>query len=146
MMRKPNIRILDIALLVIFLVSVAALFMAHEDPFTRRVVCAHINLCLTIPNVKAWEKIVYDLANGSLTSLIFYALVVRLPDWQRRQRLKRSLERHYNKFRNDCIQTMLMVSDGSYDAKLPDMLMEQDRFGEYFNQKVGPDLCRWDEF
>jgi hypothetical protein len=55
-----------------------------------------------MPNAKAWYKIIYDLAVGSLITVFFYLLVVRLPDYQRRQRLKRSLERHYKAFREDC--------------------------------------------
>jgi len=79
--------------------SVAALFLANEDPFAREAVCAYW-LCPVIANAKAWYKI-YDLAVGSVTSLLFYLLVVRLPDYQRRQRLKRSLERRYKDFRED---------------------------------------------
>ena len=94
---KTNARLLDLTLVLIGLLSAAALFLAHEDPFVKKVVCAYVRLCPVIPNAKAWRRIVYDLAIGSLTSLIFYALVVRLPDYQRRQRFKKSLTRHYSK-------------------------------------------------
>jgi hypothetical protein len=71
-----------------------------------------------IPIAKAWRKIVCDLAISSLTSLIFYTWVVRLPDYQRRQRFKKSLKRHYKKFREDYIRVMLMAAYGTYDAAL----------------------------
>ena len=127
----------DIALITIFVLSVAALFLAHEDPFAREVVCAHTGFCPVMPNAKAWSKIFYDLAVGALTTLLFYLLVVRLPDYQRRKRLKRSLERHYKAFREDCIQIMLLVADGGYTADVPEALMEQDKFRDYFNEKGG---------
>jgi hypothetical protein len=133
---KTNARLLDLTLVLIALLSAAALFLAHEDPFARKVVCTYVRLCPVIPNAKACRKIVYDLAIGSLTSLIFYALVVRLPDYQRRQRFKKSLKRHYREFREDCILVMLMAADGTYDAALPDALMEQDKFRDYFQEKV----------
>ena len=110
-------RALDIGLLAIFILSVAAIFLAHEDPFAREAVCAHIRFCPHVP--KAWHKIIYDLAVGALVSLFFYWLVVRLPDYQRRQRLKRGLEKQYRSFRLDCIKIMMMAADGSYLGREP---------------------------
>jgi hypothetical protein len=136
----------DLVLIVIFVLSVVALFLAHENPFARNVVCARTELCPHISNAKAWEKIVYDLAVGALITLLFYLLVVRLPDYERRQRLKKSLERHYYSFRKDCIQIMLLVADGTYAGDVPETLMAQDRFRNYFKEKVGPDRDRWDVF
>jgi hypothetical protein len=137
-------RLLDKALIAIFVLSVATLFLAHEDPFARDALCAYTGFCM--PNAKAWNKIFYDLAVGALVTLVFYLLVVRLPDYQRRQRLKRSLERHYKAFREDCIESMLLVADGSCSADVPETLIEQDKFRDYFTEKVAPDRERWDEF
>src|ERR1022692_755548 len=105
-------RPLDWVLSVIFVLSTLALLLAHEDPFVRDAVCTRIGFCPVIANAKAWNKISYDLASGALVSLIFYGLVVRLPDYQKRRRVKKSLTHHYRNFREDCIAIMLMVSDG----------------------------------
>jgi hypothetical protein len=139
-------RLLNIALVAIFVLSVAALFLAHEDPFARDALCAYTGFCPVVPNAKAWNKIIYDLAVGALVTLVFYLLVVWLPDYQRRQRLKRSLERHYRGFRKDGIEIMLGVADGGYSADVPETLIEQDKFRDYFSEKVTPDRVRWDEF
>jgi hypothetical protein len=48
----------------IFILSVAALFLAHEDPFVREALCTRIAFCPVISNAKAWNKIFYDLAAG----------------------------------------------------------------------------------
>ena len=37
---------------------------------------------------------------------------------------------------------MLMAADGTYDAALPDALMERDKFRDYFKEKVAPDRDR----
>jgi hypothetical protein len=137
-------RALDIGLLAIFILSVAAIFLAHEDPFAREALCAHIRFCPHVP--KAWHKIIYDLAVGALVSLFFYWLVVRLPDYQRRQRLKRGLEKQYRSFRLDCIKIMMMAADGSYLAGVPETLLEQDKFRAYFKVYVTQDKERWHEF
>src|SRR5260370_28350194 len=104
--------LLDGVLWAIFLASVAALFLAHEDPFARDALCSQIRFCPVIANAKAWNKILYDLAVGALVSLLFCLLVVRLPDYQKRLRIKRNLAKQYENFREDCIEIMLIVSDG----------------------------------
>ena len=94
-----------------------------------------------MPHAKALYKILCDFAVGFLISVFFYLLVVHLPDYQRRQRLKRSFERHYKVFREDCIQIMLLVIDDPRGAPETEMLMEQHQFGNYFKEKGDEGLC-----
>jgi hypothetical protein len=130
----------------ILVLSVASLFLAHEDNFARRAVCVHTGICPLIPNARAWNKIFYDLAVGALVALFFYLLVVQLPDSLRRRRLKRNLRRHYRVFRKDCIQIMLLVADGAYSKGVPEALLEPDNFRAYFEENVVPDHDRWHDF
>jgi hypothetical protein len=88
--------LLDGVLWAVCVASVAALFLAHEDPFVRDAFCSQIKICAAITSAKAWNKILYDLAAGTLVSLLLYVLVVRIPDYQKRQRIKRSLTRVYS--------------------------------------------------
>ena len=77
---------------------IAALFLAHEDPFGRNALCAGTGFRPTAIHAKAWNKILYDLGVGALISLSFYWLVVRLPDYQRRQRIKKSSSKSLQEF------------------------------------------------
>jgi hypothetical protein len=137
---------LDIALIVIAVVSAAALFLAHEDPFVRDAVCAKIKFCPTITNAKAWNKIFYDLAAGALVSLIFYVLIVRVPDYQRRRRYKKSFAHQYQNFREDCIGLMLGVADRTYEWGKQRDLLDQKKFRAYFDEWVTSDQTRWHRF
>lgn len=137
---------LDIALIVIAVVSTAALFLAHEDPFVRDAVCAKIKFCPTITNAKAWNKIFYDLAAGALVSLIFYVLIVRVPDYQRRRRYKKSFAHQYQNFREDCIGLMLGVADRTYEWGKQRDLLDQKKFRAYFDEWVTSDQTRWHRF
>jgi hypothetical protein len=143
---KSYKHLLDGVLWAIFVASVAALFLAHEDPFVRDVFCSHIKFCPAITNAKAWNKILYDLAVGTLVSLLLYVLVVRIPDYQKRQRIKRNLTKQYENFREDCIAIMLMVSDGTFDWGFHRELTDQAKFKEYFKRPVGNGQDRWDAF
>jgi hypothetical protein len=103
-------------------------------------------LALILVAQEPWLKVLYDVAVGSLISLIFYVLVVRLPDYQRLKRIKRSFATQYNSFKKDCIRDILSVSDGTFTSDLIDRLMEQSQFSEYFKQNVSSSQDRWDAF
>jgi hypothetical protein len=140
-LRRP----IDLALIAIFFLSVAAILLGHEDEFARDALCSSVS-CPSLPHAHAWQKIFYDLGVGSLISLIFYGLVVHLPEHQKRQRIKRSFEKHYRNFKEDCIAIMLMVADGTFEWGFHQTLVDQKKFKEYFHEKVSPSQDRWDAF
>lgn len=78
-LRKP----LDQILVAIGVVSLASMFFAHENTFARDWWCG-LAPCATLPNAAPGYKILYDLAVGTFVTLIFYFLVVRLPDYRKR--------------------------------------------------------------
>jgi hypothetical protein len=137
-------RLLDVLLAIIAIVCLAVVLLSYENPFFRILVCTHTGFCSTF--AKAWYKLLYDLGIGALVSLAFYYLVVRLPDYRRRQRLKRGLELHYRAFRLDCIKIMLAVADHGYSGGQPEALLDPEKFREYFKQRVAPGKERWHEF
>jgi hypothetical protein len=135
-----------VLLAIVAIVSATAVLLSHEDPFVRIVACNHTGFCSTFAHAKAWYKVIYDLGIGALVSLAFYFLVVRLPEYQRRQRLKRSLELHYRAFRLNCIEIMLAVADSRVPGGQAETLLDPAEFKKYFKQKVTPDKERWHEF
>jgi len=136
----------DLLLAATFVLSVMTILLANEDSFFRATLCERTGFCPSIAHAKAWEKIAYDLAVAYLVSLLFYALVVRLPEYERRQRFKKSLERHYQSFREDCIEIMLLVADGTFTWGFQRTLMEQNKFRDYFKENVGQGQDRWNAF
>src|SRR5262249_25456155 len=133
-------------LALVAILSVAAVLLSHEDPFVRIAVCNQTGFCSTFAHAKAWYKVIYDLGIGALVSLAFYVLVVRLPEYQRRQRLKRSLEMHYRAFRLNCIEIMLAVAAGRFAGGQAEALLDPEEFKKYFKQEIAPGTERWDEF
>jgi len=136
-------RPLNWLLLGIALISVAAILLGQESPFVRAMACAHMP-CPALAYPHAWERIAYDLGIGSMTSLFFYWLVVRLPENVKRRRIRNSFARHFREFKEDAIATMLMVTDGTYTYGFHQELVDQKRFREYFQQQVGQGQDRWD--
>jgi hypothetical protein len=134
---------LDLTLIAVAIVSVAAIVLGHEDPFARQVLCGHV-ACPHWSNSHVWQKIAYDLGMGSIVSLFFYVLVVRIPDRRKRLHFKRNYRRQYEIFKEDCVADMLMIADGTFEWGFHRELVDQKKFEEYFKQDVAPGEDRWD--
>ena len=138
-----RVRALDILLLALFILSAAGAMLANEDPIFRSLVCSRL-VCPDVSDASPWLKLAYNLSVASIASLIFYALLVRLPEHQKRQRIKRSFRRHYREFKEDCIGVMLGVVDGTYALELRDRLVNQKEFKEYFERAYSQGQDKWD--
>jgi hypothetical protein len=130
----------------IFVVSLAAVMLAHESDFLRKPFCAAVHVCPSIDNAAAWNKIAYDLGIGGMTSVVFYMLLVWLPDWRRRRRIKRSFIISYRNFKYDVIALMVGLVEGSYASEEVDTLFDQEKFKAYFKEQVGASQDRWGIF
>jgi hypothetical protein len=93
-------------------------------------------LCPWSAHAAAINKALYDVGLTVVMSIVFYWLLVRLPENKRRQRIKRSLEKHYRMFKEECIGSMLGVVEGSYAHETVKELIDQSRFRDYFKQQV----------
>ena len=143
---KIKIQWLDATLVLLGVVSLAAVLLTHERDFMRKSFCAAVPVCPNIANAEGWNKIAYDLGSGGLTSLIFYMLLVRHPEADRRRRAKQSLARRYAAFKRDLTSTVVGTADGAYDVDLIDELVDHKKFREYFRQDVGDNQDRWHRF
>ena len=85
----------------------------------------------------------YDLAIGYLVSLIFYVLVVAIPDRMRRRRTARWLKLHHQNFKRGCIGIYLSTIGDSWDSELPESLLEPKAFRQYFLARHTPNQSRW---
>jgi hypothetical protein len=124
--------------------SVVMMFLTNEDPFVREALC-RIGHCFYSDAAHFWNKLLYDFSAGSVITVMFYWLLVRLPEHQKRQRIKKSFKAHYLIFKLACIENLLAVADGSFDSSLPKTLLPIEKFRSYFKQDVGSGKTRWDE-
>jgi hypothetical protein len=138
-------RPVDAVLVAILFISIVAVLLGLEDPFFRNELSRWINFPEWL-RPQSWLKLSYDLGVGSLVSLFFYWLVVRIPEREKRKRIKRSFANHYREFKEDCIQVMLTVADGSYEYGFHETLVDHKKFRAYFEQKVSSSQDRWDAF
>jgi hypothetical protein len=136
-------RLLDFILLVLFLLSLVLVSLGNDDPFAREAVCNETGYCPKSIHAKAWNQLGFNIGIGGIISLIFYCLLVRLPEIERRRRSKRRFERRYQIFKKDCISIFLSVVDNSYEMKQVETLLCQAEFKNYFQHKVSDSQDRW---
>lgn len=125
-------------------VSIAIMFLANEDPFARNALC-RAGACIYSDAARGWNKLFYDFAAGCVITVVFYWLLVRLPEHRKRERIKKGFRAQYRTFKLACIENFLAVADGGFDAPLPEKLLPVDQFRAYFKQDVGDGKTRWHE-
>ena len=133
----------DIWMVIFFAVSAALVVLAHENPFARTALCDVILACPRLDQGGFWKKLTYDVGMGSLMSIVFYALLVRVPEERKRRRLKASLTNHYRMFKEDSISLFVGAADGSYRPEHVKSLMDQSAFRTYFKEDVDGGGDRW---
>jgi hypothetical protein len=139
-LQKKNF--VDALLLAMLVVAIATLFLANENPSIRDIVCSKI-ACFRSEHSVAWNKAFYDISLGSIVSLVFYFLIVRLPERSKRLRIKRSFRAQYVSFKKDCIEIFLLLADGSYTVGFSEKLYEQVEFKKYFKDVNEAGEDRW---
>lgn len=111
--------------------SVLGLVLANPDALVRNELCKL--WCPQSDNPQFWNAIVFDLSVGAISSVIFYLMLVALPNAGRRRKLKRSLVRRYEEFRRECVSQLLYAS-GRAAIAMSDVetLMKPRAFKDHF--------------
>lgn len=78
------------------------------------------------------NEIVFNLSVGYLVSLMFWFMVVFLPERKQHAAIKENLSKEYEAFKIDLIELLLNARGTPYDADLPKRLLDHVRFKEYF--------------
>ena len=90
------------------------------------------------------NSIIFNVSIGFLVSIIFYILVVWIPDKRRKNIIKHNIEEQYPFFKEDTIHILLSAcSVGSYDSNSPSKLSDQNEFRKYFKENISASQNRW---
>ena len=138
---------LDYIFLCLFTLSTFTMLLTNDASILRDSLCGYSDtMCFYSSNAESINIILYDLSVGGAISLIFYALLVRLPALQRRSQIKRSFRGRYKNFKISCIEIILLVTNNSYSGGEPEGLLDQKKFRAYFKENATEDQERWDVF
>lgn len=141
-MSTLNRHAFDALLILLSLVCTVLMLIASSDPVPHFIELTYAHDLLK--QFPTGNQIVFDLSVGVLAGVFIYYLVVRLPDYQRRRRLRANLSASYSSFREDCVAIYLGCFLLSYPAGLPRKLSNQVAFRTYFKEPHAPGQNRWD--
>ncbi len=96
----------------------------------------------TVPN-NNYYSLINSFSVGFVISIIFYFIVVYLPENQRKARIYRSMDQQYRVFKESCISTFLILSD-SQEYEHRENLLNQEEFRRYFKNNNDQNENRWD--
>lgn len=132
---------LDLALWVLGVASSILMLKSSTDP--RPDFVKGTSLEQVFKPFSTGNQVVFDIAVGVVVSLFVYVLVVRLPAWQKRRRVKAHLLRRYEDLKRQCITHFLWACHEPAVSDLTDELMDLEKFREFFKVKVSDDQDRW---
>jgi hypothetical protein len=134
-------RKLDSTLGLISIVSVALMFKSSSDPLVESLSGTWLEPVLL--QYQTGNQIVFDVAVGIVVSIFFYVLVVRVPEAQKRGRLRKALRAQYQLLKEACIKNFLFACNGSADMSLVEKLKDRAHFKSYFSEPVTKSQDRW---
>jgi hypothetical protein len=132
---------LDLLLWLLFMGSLFLMFKSSTDPhpdIIKGTALEEIFRPFTTGN-----QITFDITVGVIVSLFVYVLVVRLPAWQKKNRLKAHLLRRYNDLKEQCLMHFLWACKEPAESALIDRLKSQEEFKTFFKERVSQDQDRW---
>ncbi len=89
------------------------------------------------------NTILFNMSVGFLVSIIFYLLVVWLPDRRRKKLIKTNMKEQYRFFKEDTIAILLSACQNRYESDFPRRLTDQGEFRKYFKEAVNESQNRW---
>jgi hypothetical protein len=131
----------DTFLFALSLLSSVLMLVASTDPVVPSISGTAANELLM--QFQTGNQIVFDLSVGVLASIFIYYLVVRIPEYQKRRRLRANLATTYLSFKEDSIAIYLGCIMGSYPSGLPRRLSDQVEFRSFFKEQHTHDQDRW---
>ncbi len=138
-LRKPS---LDWLLIALSLGCVLLMLISSADPLLPALQGTFVRGFLD--QFSTGNQIAFDLSVGTLAGVFVYYLVVRLPEYGKRRRVRAHLRTTYESFKRECIAVYLSCFMQSYPAALPDSLSAQEKFKEFFKEQHVPGQTKWD--
>lgn len=132
---------LDLFLGVIALICFWLMLSASSDPLLPWL--NGTPLASAFEQFSTGNQIAFDLSVGALSAIGMFYLLVRLPEYERKNRIKRHLNFSYQSFKRSVIQIFVGSIQGFYNSETVDRLMDQREFRAFFKEPYVPGQDKW---
>jgi hypothetical protein len=133
---------LDVLLLALSIACAGVMFVASSDPLLE--ILKGTSAQDFLSQFTTGNQIAFDLAVGLLAGVFMYYLVVRLPEYEKRRRLRGHLGSTYKSFKEECISVYLSCFMPSYPSELPHELLDRNTFKTFFKEHHMSGQTKWD--
>jgi hypothetical protein len=127
---------IDVLLAVLTMISLWLMLSASSDPVFPWLQGTMV--VAAFEQFNTGNQIAFDLSVGVLSAIGMFYLLVRLPEYERKSRIKRHLQFSYQSFKRSVIQIFVGAIQGSYNMETVDRLMEQRQFRDFFKEPYAP--------
>lgn len=90
------------------------------------------------------NEVAFNLSAAIVSTLLMYYVLVKIPERQKRARVRTHLLKTYDRFKESCIAIFLGLADGSYNAETIHTLSDPASFKDYFKTASGNGMDKWD--
>jgi hypothetical protein len=143
--RRWSVRLgaLDVLLVALSMVAGLVMLTTNSDPLLLGVVTSPM-LRSALLGLATGSQAAFELSGGFLSGVLMYYLVVRLPEWSKRHRLRTNLAVAYRLCKVECNIIYLGALMYAYPAELPVELLDRKTFRAFFNERHPDGQTRWD--
>ncbi len=134
--RKLDLRLAALALICLWL-----MLTTSSDPILP--VLKDTAIATAFVQFSTGNQIIFNLSVGVLSAIGMFYLLIRLPEHERKNRVKRHLQFSYESFKRSVVQIFVGAIQGSYDSKTVDQLMDQKTFRDFFKEPYVPGQDKW---
>jgi hypothetical protein len=117
-------------LILLTIVSIFGIFSGSQEPVIK--ILEGTSLASWLEALHNGNTIFFKLSAGILVSIFFWFIVVYVPERKRKKILKHNLAVHYQNFKEDTIQILLLASGSTHDSKKPKELCDYRKFKDFF--------------
>lgn len=132
---------LDILLAVVALTCLWLMLATSSDPILPSLKGTPI--AAAFQQFGTGNQVTFNLSVGVLSAIGMFYLLVRLPEYERKNRIKRHLQVSYLSFKRSIIQIFVGALQGSHDSDMVDRLMNQGAFRDFFKEPYIPGQDKW---
>ncbi len=92
------------------------------------------------------NQIVFNLAVGLIASFVTYLLTTKLPELQKRRRLRLHLVNCYEDVKRGCLRVIVGTLEERFDGQIVEQLLDKTECRRFFNVSVSESQTRWHQF
>lgn len=89
------------------------------------------------------NEIVFNLSAATVSAVFMYFAFVKIPELQKRHRVKAHLLKTYDQFKEECIGVFVGLANNAESGEVVNDLMNFNHFKEYFKASNGRGGDRW---